>query len=76
LIRRLRYPPVALAIPLLAALVLLVSCDGSDSMEAQPGGEEIAFTAFRDGFGRTCFHECSPSGEIYVVGADGRRSSG
>lgn len=34
-------------------------------------GERIAFTAFRDRFGRTCFHECSTSGEIYVVDADG-----
>lgn len=37
-----------------------------------PDGKRIVFTSFRDRFGRTCFHDCSTSGEIYVVGADGR----
>lgn len=32
-----------------------------------PDGTRIAFTSFRDDFGRTCFHECSTSGEIYVL---------
>jgi Tol biopolymer transport system component len=36
-----------------------------------PDGSSIAFTSTRDRFGETCFHECGPSGEIYVVGADG-----
>lgn len=32
-----------------------------------PDGMRIAFTSYRDQCGRTCFHECSTSGEIYVV---------
>lgn len=36
-----------------------------------PDGERIAFASFRDRNGQTCFHECSPSGEIYVANADG-----
>jgi Tol biopolymer transport system component len=36
-----------------------------------PDGTRIAFTSVQDRFGKTCFHECSPSGEIYVAGADG-----
>lgn len=32
-----------------------------------PDGKRIAFTSFRDGFGRTCFHECGISGEVYVL---------
>ncbi|MGI8478343.1 MAG: hypothetical protein ACR2M2_00535 [Gaiellaceae bacterium] len=32
-----------------------------------PDGRRIAFTSYRDGFGRTCFHDCSTSGEIYVL---------
>lgn len=36
-----------------------------------PDGSKIAFTSIRDRHGETCFHECSPSGEIYVVGTDG-----
>lgn len=36
-----------------------------------PDGTRIAFTSVQDRFGKTCFHECSPSGEIYIAGADG-----
>jgi Tol biopolymer transport system component len=36
-----------------------------------PDGSRIAFTSARDRFGQTCFHECSPSPEIYVARADG-----
>jgi Tol biopolymer transport system component len=32
-----------------------------------PDGGRIAFVSYRDGFGRTCFHECSTSGEIYLL---------
>src|SRR5918992_1607553 len=37
-----------------------------------PDGRRLAYVSWRDRFGRTCFHECTPSGEIYVVGGDGR----
>jgi TolB protein len=36
-----------------------------------PDGRRIAFTSVHDRFGETCFHECSPSGEIYIAGAGG-----
>lgn len=36
-----------------------------------PDGRFIAFTSIRDRNGETCFHECSPSGEIYVARSDG-----
>ncbi len=36
-----------------------------------PDGSRIVFTSTRDRYGETCFHECSPSGEIYVARADG-----
>jgi Tol biopolymer transport system component len=36
-----------------------------------PDGNRIAFTSTRDSFGETCFHDCAPSGEIYVARADG-----
>jgi Tol biopolymer transport system component len=29
------------------------------------------FTSVRDKFGETCFHDCSPNGEIYIANADG-----
>jgi TolB protein len=37
-----------------------------------PDGQQIAFTSTRDHFGETCFHDCSPSPEIYLATADGR----
>jgi Tol biopolymer transport system component len=37
-----------------------------------PDGSRLAFTSTRDGNGRTCFHECGTSGEIYVVDVDGQ----
>jgi len=37
-----------------------------------PDGRRLAYVSLRDRAGRTCFHECVPSGEIHVVGADGR----
>ena len=48
------------AIPVFAALVLLVACDGSDSMKAEQGGGEIALTVNRTGWS-----------EIWLMGADG-----
>jgi Tol biopolymer transport system component len=36
------------------------------------GRKRIAFTSVRDRFGRTCFHECSPSGEICVLEVETR----
>jgi Tol biopolymer transport system component len=36
-----------------------------------PDGHQVAFTTSRDRFGQTCFHDCGPSGEIYVAAADG-----
>jgi Tol biopolymer transport system component len=45
--------------------------DGGVEPDWSPDGKRIAFTSLRDRFGRTCFQECSPSGEIYVMDADG-----
>jgi Tol biopolymer transport system component len=50
------------------ALTRLTS-EGGDA-DWSPDGNRIAFTAFRDRNGRTCFHECSTSGEIYVLDVD------
>lgn len=36
-----------------------------------PDGRSIVFTSTRDRYGETCFHECSPSSEIYVARSDG-----
>jgi TolB protein len=36
-----------------------------------PDGEWLAFTSGRDAHGETCFHDCGPSGEIYLVRRDG-----
>ena len=47
-----------------------LTSDGGEP-DWSPDGKRIAFTSFRDRFGKTCFHECGTSGEIYVVGADG-----
>ena len=60
--------------------IYVVGSDGSgerkladDAMQPawSPDGDRIAFTSTRDRNGQTCFHECSPSGEIYVAEADG-----
>jgi Tol biopolymer transport system component len=32
-----------------------------------PNGKRLAFTGIGDDHGQTCFHECTPSGEIYVA---------
>ena len=37
-----------------------------------PDGRRIAYVSRRDRSGRTCFAECVRSGEIHVVGLDGR----
>ena len=36
-----------------------------------PDGKRIALASYRDRVGRTCFQECNPNSELYVVGADG-----
>ena len=36
-----------------------------------PDGRQIVFASGRDRNGQTCFHDCTPNGELYVVGADG-----
>jgi Tol biopolymer transport system component len=36
-----------------------------------PDGDQIAYASIRDRFGETCFHECSTSGEIYLMDAEG-----
>jgi Tol biopolymer transport system component len=36
-----------------------------------PDGKRLAFTSGADHYGQTCFHDCSPSGEIYVADPDG-----
>ena len=59
--------------------VYVMTSDGSRMTLAHPGGAQpawspdgkwLAFTSDADGFGETCFHECSPSGEIYVSDGD------
>jgi TolB protein len=40
-----------------------------------PDGTRLAFTSYRDLFGRTCFHDCNPSGEIYVMDAEGGQAT-
>jgi Tol biopolymer transport system component len=43
----------------------------ADDASWSPDGAKLAYTSTRDAFGKTCFHECSTSGEIYVANADG-----
>lgn len=47
--------------------------DDASAPEWSPDGTSIAFSSTRDGNGETCFHECNPSGEIYVARADGSK---
>lgn len=58
----------------------LIESDGSDERmliedgfdpEWSPDGRRIVFSSTKDRYGETCFHECSPSSEIYVAWADG-----
>jgi TolB protein len=60
--------------------VYVVNSDGTGAREIasdgaepawSPDGKHIAFATSRDKNGRTCFADCSPSGEIYVAEADG-----
>lgn len=39
-----------------------------------PDGSSLAFVSYGDRLGETCFHDCLPSTEIYVVEADGSHS--
>jgi Tol biopolymer transport system component len=45
--------------------------DGGGASAWSPDGTRIAYTSIRDHNGRTCFQDCTPSGEIYVANADG-----
>ena len=36
-----------------------------------PDGRRLAYASTRDDFGDSCFHDCTPNGEIYVANADG-----
>src|SRR5204863_1360278 len=36
-----------------------------------PDGTRIAFSSTAERNGETCFDDCSPNGEIHVIGADG-----
>lgn len=45
--------------------------DDAAEPDWSPDGTRIVFTSVRDHNGKTCFHECSPSREIYVANADG-----
>ena len=45
--------------------------DATYTASWSPDGERLAVTTTRDGFGETCFHDCAPSAEIYVIDADG-----
>ena len=49
----------------------VIALDAADSSWS-PDGKRIAFVSTQDNFGETCFHDCEPSGEIYVADADGR----
>jgi Tol biopolymer transport system component len=59
--------------------VYVMTSDGSHVTLAHAGGAQpawspdgkwFAFTSDADEFGETCFHECSPSGEIYISDGD------
>jgi TolB protein len=39
-----------------------------------PDGKRIAFVSLADRHGETCFHDCEPSGEIYVADANGEHA--
>jgi TolB protein len=41
------------------------------SLAWSPLGDRFAVADARDGFGETCFHECTPSAEVYTLAADG-----
>ena len=64
----------------LAAHVFVVDAGGSGERRVveggdaawSPDGRRLAYATGRDRLGETCFHDCTPSGEIHVVGADGR----
>jgi TolB protein len=45
--------------------------DHAASGDWSPDGSRIAFVSDRDRYGETCFHECAPNSEIYVMRADG-----
>jgi Tol biopolymer transport system component len=40
-----------------------------------PDGDRVAYTSFRDRNGETCYDECNPNGELYVMDANGSRQT-
>jgi Tol biopolymer transport system component len=50
---------------------VLKFADKAGSAQWSPDGASVAYVSDRDRFGRTCFHDCHASTEIYVSRADG-----
>jgi TolB protein len=77
---RIAFTRVSYATATPKASVYVIESDGTGAREIaqdasepawSPDGKRIAFASGRDKNGQTCFQDCQPSGEIYVVEADG-----